>query len=180
MFTWEVDTEIRLGLLEPRHAPELAQLVRSNAYFLGRFLPFATEEYRDAEATEFIQRGMRQFAANMGLQAGIIREGHLVGMVGLHLVDWGNRSSGLGYWLAESENGRGIMTRACRALMDYAFESLQLHRLEIRAAENNGPSQRVAERLGFEREGVLHGVARHEDQYLNHVIFGRLNNKALR
>lgn len=178
MFTWEIDTEIRLGLLEPRHAGELAAVVRRNAHFLGRWLPFATEEYGEAEAKEYIQRSLRQFAANMGLQAGILRDGRVVGMVGLHLVDWNNRSSSLGYWLAQSENGQGIMTRAAGGLIDYAFGSLHLHRLEIRAAEDNLASQRVAERLDFAREGVLNGVARHEDQYLNDVIFGRINDEA--
>ncbi len=177
MFTWQIDEKIHLGLLEPRHAPELAQLVRANAQFFGRWLPFATEEYGEGEALEFIQRSLRQFAANMGVQAAILLDHRVVGMVGLHLVDWGNRSSSLGYWLDRKANGQGIMTRAAEAIVHYAFRQLQLHRLEIRTQEDNLRSQRVAERLGFVREGVLVDVARHNNRYVNFVIFARVSKE---
>jgi RimJ/RimL family protein N-acetyltransferase len=61
----------------------------------------------------------------------------------------------VGYWLAQWARGRGVMSRAVRLLARWAFESEAVARLQIRTEVENSASQRVAERAGFVREGVL-------------------------
>ena len=61
----------------------------------------------------------------------------------------------LGYWLASEARGRGVATHAVRLLARWAFAKLGLARLELTCGLDNEASQRVAERCGFVREGLL-------------------------
>ena len=72
----------------------------------------------------------------------------------------------IGYWLSRDAMGRGIMTRAVGALEQYGFDAPGLNRIEIHVDTENQPSQAVAMRAGYTREGVLrkfmllHGMPR--------------------
>lgn len=73
-----------------------------------------------------------------------------------------DRKIELGYWLDEGQEGRGLATRGCRALIRYAFGVLESNRIDITADVNNARSQAVAERLGFTREAVIRQWLRFE------------------
>lgn len=81
----------------------------------------------------------------------------------------------VGYWLRSDLCGRGLMTEAARAVVDFGFDDVGCHRLELRAAESNPGSIRVAEKVGFVREGLLRDANRAPDggRYNMH-IFGLL------
>jgi ribosomal-protein-serine acetyltransferase len=95
------------------------------------------------------QEALKQLAENDGLQGGIWHKGRLAGVVECHSIDWQNRSTTLGYWLGEGFQGKGIMTEACRALVNYAFKELRLNRVGIACATENHRSRVIPERLGF-------------------------------
>jgi ribosomal-protein-serine acetyltransferase len=101
-------------------------------------------------------------------------DGAIVGMVGFHRFDWANRATSIGYWLAADHEGRGLMTEAVRALVEYAFETRGLHRIEIAAAVDNARSRAIPERLGFREEGVRRDAERHGERYLDLVLYARL------
>jgi len=77
-----------------------------------------------------------------------------VGLVGLKDTDLINNKTEIGYWLSESFQHKGIITRSCKGLMDYAFKILGMNRVQLKAATENFKSQRVAERLGLSLEGI--------------------------
>lgn len=54
-----------------------------------------------------------------------------------NFIDWQNGSTSIGYWLDPDYQGKGVMTAAVQVLIDYAFYTLQLNRVEIRAATHN-------------------------------------------
>ncbi len=66
------------------------------------------------------------------------------------------------------------MTRACRALVDYAFAKLQLNRVEIRCATGNLRSQAIPERLGFTREGTLREGEWLYDHFVDLIVYSML------
>jgi ribosomal-protein-serine acetyltransferase len=95
-------------------------------------------------------------------------------MVGSHSIDWLNRRSSIGYWLARDEQGRGTMTEAVRAHLDHAFGTWRLNRILIQAAVENARSRAIPERLGFREEGVLREVERVGDRMLDGVVYAML------
>lgn len=106
----------------------------------------------------------------------IVQSGRVIGSVG---VDYNERrkSGEIGYWLSRDAMGRGIMTRAVGMLEQYGFDALGLNRIEIYVDTENQPSQAVAMRAGYTREGVLrkfmllHGVPR------DMVVFSKIKSE---
>ena len=175
MFRHELPGGTQLRLLEESDAEELVRVVEANREHLAPWMPWVEGTPNTVDARgEFIRNTRRQLADNDGLQAAIVDGGEIVGVIGFHGVDWNNRSTSLGYWLAADRQGRGIMTEAVAALTTYAFEVWGLARLEIRVATGNRRSAAIPERLGFAREGVLRHAERHGDTFLDLVVYSML------
>lgn len=87
-------------------------------------------------------------------------ESGLAGVVGLDSIR--DRAAELGFWLAPGARGRGYMTEAARAVIDFAFGPMRLERVQWRAVVGNHRSARVAQKLGFQFEGTQRlGLAHH-------------------
>lgn len=84
----------------------------------------------------------------------IFVEDEVAGSIGLNRYDAMWQTCNLGYWIRSDLVGRGFATEAGDAVIRFAFETLDLHRLELVAAVHNPASNRVAEKLGFRFEGV--------------------------
>jgi len=85
------------------------------------------------------------------------------------------RTGHVGYWVAAEARGRGVCTRALGTLARWALEELELQRLELVTDPDNVASQRVAEKAGFRREGVLRSHLQHRDgRRRDSVIFSLL------
>jgi ribosomal-protein-serine acetyltransferase len=105
---------------------------------------------------------------------GLWAKGVLCGVAAYHPIDWENRSAALGYWLAADHQGRGLMTRAVRALVTHAFTELGLNRVEIRCAVGNGKSRAIPLRLGFSEEGVVREAQWLNGRFVDHAVYGML------
>jgi ribosomal-protein-serine acetyltransferase len=174
MFERRIDGEVSLALLEERHAAGLFDLIESNRAYLRRWLPWLDANTRPEHTAAFVQASLRQFAARDGLACGIRYQGALVGVTGLHRIDWANRRTSIGYWIAEGYEGKGIVTRAVSGLAAYAFDDLGLNHVEVACAVGNIRSCAIAERLGFVREGVLRQREWLYDRFVDHVVYGML------
>jgi ribosomal-protein-serine acetyltransferase len=164
-----------LRLLEERDADELYGVIDANRDHLAEWMPWVPEERSPDDVLPFIRLTRRQIADNDGMQTAIVDpDGRIVGMIGLHAVDWGNRRTSIGYWLAADVQGRGVMTEAVRAYVDYAFGTLGLNRVTIEASVDNARSRAVPERLGFHHEGVLRETGRVGDRMHDHAVYSML------
>ena len=85
--------------------------------------------------------------------------GELLGGAALHHLDAESGSVQIGYWLFHESRGRGVATRVARALAEHAF-SIGVQRVEARVDVGNDASERVLQRAGFTREGVLRSIGR--------------------
>ncbi len=152
--------ELYIALYEHDDVAALHRLVEANRERLLPWMPWARDGSPDSELRFVTQRALPALAEGAGLEAGIWSGGDLVGSVGLHDVDRRTRSAAIGYWLDGDHEGRGIVTRVVRALVERCFTEPLLggepfERLEIAADVRNVASRGVPERLGFQFEGVL-------------------------
>ncbi|HYW13968.1 MAG TPA: GNAT family protein [Longimicrobium sp.] len=174
MLNQPLTDELRLELLQPHHAESLFRAVDENRAHLRQWLPWVDGTRSPDDSLAFIRRTQKQFGANEGFQTVLMVRGEVAGMIGHTGIRWERRATGLGYWLAEKHEGRGFMTRACRAYVDHAFGELGLNRVEIRAATGNGRSRAIPERLGFTLEGVPRDAEWLYDGFVDHAVYGLL------
>ena len=80
--------------------------------------------------------------------------GAIIGAIGCHPIDWANRHCSIGYWIDAGDQRKGLVTRCCASMLDYLFDNVGLHRVEIRCGTANTRSCAIPQRLGFTREGV--------------------------
>lgn len=166
----------QLRLLEESDAGELHAVVEANREYLARWMPWAAGQ--TLEDTElFVRDTRKQLTDNNGFQTAIIDHERIVGMIGFHGLSWQHRSTSIGYWLAEPAQGSGTMTRSVEALVDHAFGTWKLHRIEIRARVENTRSRAVAERVGFKQEGVLRDGERVGDRYVDRAVYAVLEHE---
>lgn len=81
--------------------------------------------------------------------------GTLVGECGLYGIDWGLPKFGLGYWCRSARTGEGLTAEAVAAVTEWAFAELGAVRVELGCFESNTASRRIAEKCGFEFEGIF-------------------------
>ena len=174
MFTFRIDDSLDLRLLEERHADEVFAVVDANRAHLREWLPWVDDSKSPDDTRAFIRRSLERFARNDGFNCGIRHEGQVVGCIGLHYIKWTSRKTEIGYWLAESAQGRGIMTRACRALTGHLIEDLKLNRVEIRCASGNQRSRAVPKRIGFTEEAILRQAIVLHGEFQDDVVYAML------
>ena len=154
----------------PAYSAEMFELIDRYRIELREWLTWVDSTRSVADLRRYEHFAQSQFEAMSAFEYGLFEHGILVGALGLHGLDWTSRHAEIGYWLAPSAQGRGLMTRAVATLATHAFGRLELHRLEIRCVVENHRSRAVAERLGFELEGMLTEA---------HSLHGRFRDLAL-
>jgi ribosomal-protein-serine acetyltransferase len=179
MFRIRIGEQTELGLIEHRHAPELLQLIVSNQAHLRAWMNWVDQRRNLGDVATYVATGLKRFALNQGIHAGIWENGKLCGMINCFPIDWPNQAACLEYWLGAPYQGRGIMTASGRALVDYVFGTIGLHRLTIRCGSENRRSRAVAERLGFTLEGISRDAEWLYDHFVDHAIYGALKSAGI-
>lgn len=86
------------------------------------------------------------------------------------------QTASLGYWAGKMYAGNGYTTAAVRAVLRYAFEDLDLHRVEAACQPDNLASRRVLEKCSFIQEGVARAYLKINGQWRDHLLFGIVNS----
>ena len=179
MFSCQLNADVELRLLEPRYSRALFEAVQRNRAELAQWLPWVKHVENKADMRDYIEFEGGRYAAGEGMSVLILHSGQASGVVSFQELDWRNRKTSLGYWLAREYQYKGIMTAACREMVKYAFVTLELNRAEIRSRFGNARSRGVAERLGFTLEGTLRQEEYSEGNYYDHVIYGLVKGDGL-
>jgi RimJ/RimL family protein N-acetyltransferase len=146
---------------------------------IARWLDAVPQPYRETEARSWIEHSASAWKDGTSTPFAVTdaTTGDLVGSVGFGWVGERDQRVGeVGYWMRRDVRDRGLTTRAVRLVSKWALTELGCERLQLRADERNLPSQRVAEKAGFTREGVLRSVhfnAR-QDRRVDFVMFSLL------
>ncbi|HLI12982.1 MAG TPA: GNAT family protein [Alphaproteobacteria bacterium] len=139
----------------------------------------------DALTRDAFRRRLRRYGIDWREDTGysffIFRQGDhvLLGGVTLGNIRRGVAQSGtLGYWVGGAYARQGYMTDALNAVIAFAFQTLQLHRLEAACLPSNAPSQGVLRKLGFRQEGLARKYLRINGEWHDHLLFALLAEDA--
>ncbi len=144
-----------LRQLTMQDAPALYALTVRNRERLRRWMTWVDFVNSEEDTCGFIRESLRNFRSGRSLQMGIWWGGTLVGTIGLFRTASAEPEAEIGYWIDESAEGQGLVTRAARALTQYAFEHWQVPTVRIRVEPDNVRSRAIPERLGFRLRGEV-------------------------
>lgn len=146
-----INEHIVLKPLSLEDSSDIFQVINNEREYLRQWLPFVDASQEEQTIKEYIE-------GVLGLentpQFTIYEHEEFIGLVGFKDNDTLNQKIEIGYWLSEKAQGRGIMTAAVATLLDLAFTTLGLNRVQIKVAVANKKSSRIPERLGFSLEGI--------------------------
>ncbi|MFB7940761.1 GNAT family N-acetyltransferase [Streptomyces sp. NPDC004779] len=149
------DDGAELRPLEPWQAEEFLAHMDRGREFIGTHIGLADAVHDLDSARAFLRSYAEKTANDAGRIYGIWAGGTLVGGVMFRTMDVAAGNAEVGCWLEPAAAGRGLVTRACRTLIDWAVDRRGIHRLEWLVSTKNEPSVAVARRLGMTRDGVL-------------------------
>lgn len=170
----------RLALcpVDSADTPELWAAVDGSRAMLRPWLPWVEYNTDLGSSLKFAEACMADWDQGRALRFSIRERGRrgLLGVVGLEMVIHAHRCCELGYWLSKDGIGRGVMTEAAQATVDFAFLTMGIHRVRVAAATDNHPSLRVIGRLGFRFEGIARAAEWCNGRWLDHAVFGLLEH----
>lgn len=147
--------DLELKTFSLNEASSLYQLIDKNRVQIGEWLIWADKTKSVEDVEKMIQEWSERREKGEGINFGIWYQAKLIGYISFAYIDKDCRKAGLAYWLDSDYQGKGIITKSCRELIEYGFNQLNLHRIEISCAEGNNKSRAVPERLGFTKEGTF-------------------------
>ena len=160
--------------LDEGQAGELFILIERNRAYLRKWLPWLDRTRSLEDSLQYLRAVRKRVLLYRELHNGILWRGRLVGVIGTHSIDLGNRRTSLGYWLDEQQQGQGLVTEAVHQMLDRLFDEHHMHRIVIQCAEGNTASRAIPERLGFQREGLLRQNEWLYDHWVDHVSYAML------
>lgn len=163
--------------LELSDGDELWEAVEGSRWHLERWLPWVPFNTTREASVRYAEACVADWDAGRAVRFAIRdrQSRALLGVVGLDSCVHLHRSCELGYWLRRDATGRGLMTEAATASVEFAFSRMSMHRIRCAAATDNLQSLRVIQRLGFRFEGIARQAELVQARWLDHAVFAKLS-----
>lgn len=163
-----------------RDAATLNDAIRVSLPDLNQWLPWARTDYESNDANAFIRDSVQAWKEDRAWDYSIrFKDEPLrhVGNISMWTVSKTGKIAEIGYWVRSDETSKGVCTEAADALLGEAFGRLGFHKVVMRIAIGNDPSHRVAEKLGFTREGVLREELLIRGNWVDHAQWSMLDRE---
>jgi len=163
-----------------RDAATLDDAIRVSLADLNLWLPWARLDYTSADTTGFIRESIQAWKEERAWDYSIrskedIR--HHIGNISFWTVSKLGKIAEIGYWVRSDEASKGVCTEAVRLLLDETFNSMGYHKVVLRVAVGNDASDRVAEKVGFTREGILREELLIRGNWVDHTLWSLLDRE---
>ncbi len=163
-----------------RDVTPVHEAVTASLRELAMWLPWAASNYSRSITHQFVRDSVGAWnesrAYDFAIRSREDPDRHL-GNVSAWWTSKPNQAGEIGYWVRTDETSRGICTEATARILQVAFEELGMHRVSVRIAVGNRSSERVAEKLGFTKEGLLRDEVRVGSVWMDHTVWGLLDRE---
>jgi len=164
--------DVSLRIIRTKDAKTIERLVLGNREWLR---PWEATNPHGPISFDFrsqIRALLRQLESSDGMPFVILYQGEIVGQLNVANILHGSVSSCvIGYWIAPEVAGLGITPTAVALAMDYMFNAVGLHRVEIDIRPENGASIRVVQKLGLRYEGLKKNYIHINGDWRDHYVF---------
>jgi RimJ/RimL family protein N-acetyltransferase len=163
-----------------RDAATLDDAIRISLSDLNLWLPWARLDYTAADTTAFIRESVQAWKEERAWDYSIRSKDDLkrhIGNISFWTVSKLGKIAEIGYWVRSDEASKGVCTESVRLLLDETFNSMGYHKVVLRIAVGNDASDRVAEKVGFTREGILREELLIRGNWVDHTLWSLLDRE---
>jgi ribosomal-protein-serine acetyltransferase len=169
-----VNDQLSLRAIDERFVPELHQLVLKNQAWLQHSLNWAKDVTDESASRQNAQGNVMLHQRGYAKMFLIFDGEEMVGVLSFNQIEPLNKTGYIGYWLDESHQGKGILSQALQAFMQFYSQRGDVRRFVIKCRVANEPSNRVAQRNGFALEGCLKQAEFLNGDYHDQNIYARI------
>jgi RimJ/RimL family protein N-acetyltransferase len=174
------DDRLTLQRFTRRDALTLDEAIKESLNELNQWLPWARLDYTSSDTTAFIRESIQAWKEERAWDYSIRYNEdprHHIGNISFWTVSKLGKIAEIGYWVRTGSTSRGVCTQAVRLLLEEMFNSLGYHKIVLRIAVGNDASDRVAEKLGFTREGILREELLIRGNWVDHTLWSLLDRE---
>ncbi|MBE0638136.1 MAG: GNAT family N-acetyltransferase [Bacteroidales bacterium] len=156
-------------------AEPLFLLIDQNRERLRNWLPFVDMTTNASQTEAFIGSLFTPHCREMVFT--IRYHNETAGLIGFKDIDRINKKLEIGYWIAPQFEGKGIITKSVAAMIDAAFEKMEMNRVQICCGVGNIKSSNVPKRLNFRFEGIQRNGEWLNGQFIDLEVYSMLKNE---
>lgn len=171
-------SNIKIQALTPGDAEEVLDYHLRNREFLRCFEPTRDEDFYTIDSQKrTLTESYKQFLNGNGVNFGIYKNNKLIGKIRISNIVMGVfKNAFIGYSMDEKEQSKGYMKEAVKLVVAYAFDELELHRVEATTLIDNEKSQRVLRNCGFKELGISEKYLYINSEWRDHVVFYKIKS----
>lgn len=174
----QIEDDLELRQIERSDVKDIFRTIDTQREYLEKWLPFVEFTKEEADSEAFVDSVISVPAEKAEYIFTVRKCNEFAGLIGFKDTDRLNKKTEIGYWLSERFQKRGIITKAVEKLCEYAFNELDINRVQIKCAVGNLPSKNVPKRLGFKLEGIeRQGELLSGNIFTDLEIFSKLKNE---
>ena len=169
---------IKIQVLTPGDAEEMLEFNLRNRNFLKYFEPSRDEKFYTLDSQKrILTESYKQFLNGKAVNLGIYKKNTIIGKIRISNIVMGVfKNAFIGYSMDEKEQNKGYMKEAVKLVLNYAFDELELHRIEATTLIDNQKSQRVLKSCGFKELGISEKYLYINGDWRDHMIFYKVKN----
>lgn len=163
-----------------RDIDALTEAVTRSIGELHEWLPWARLDYSREDSSAYIRDSVASWREGRAFDFTIRRReapDEHTGNISIWPVSRVGRAAEIGYWIRTDAVGAGFATEATEAMLELAFGDMHCHKVNLRIAAGNRQSERVAEKLGFSRDGVLRDELMVGGRWIDHTLYSLLERE---
>lgn len=150
----QINDLLSLRQLKLTDYTDIFHTIDTQRNYLGEWLPFVQFTQKPEDSKAFVETVINLPENQFEFVFTIQYENQFTGLIGFKSTDKINRKTEIGYWLSENFQRKGIITQAVKELCNWAFNELNINRVQIKCATGNERSKAIPKRLGFKFEGI--------------------------
>ena len=174
--TIKIDNTIKIELINVNHSQSIFEMVDKNRTHLRPWLPFVDRMQTVEFAENFVKGTMQRNNDASEFAFVIVENEKVIVRIGVYKIDNQNRIGEIGYWIIEGSQGKGIVTKSCKAMIDFCFSDLGLNRIEIKCGIENVKSKTIPEKLNFTKEGIIRQGEQLYDKFIDLNLYSLLKS----
>jgi ribosomal-protein-serine acetyltransferase len=172
-----VNKHTHLEIIQTAHAEAMFHLIDNNRSYLREWLLFIDDTQNIQDVEDYARDAYELYVAKKEYTFAIFYDGAMVGRITLNNINQRNKTGELAYWIAANQQGKGIVQSSCSTLIDYAFNTLLLNRIEIKVDTQNTRSIAIPLKLHFTQEGILRQAKKMRSHFADITLFSLLRHE---